>query len=51
MANAGKTVQFVADAGTITLRCGDVMISEPPHPAREWQLDSGGRFTEAANTL
>jgi hypothetical protein len=32
MANASKTVQVVADAGMITIRCGDVMISE--HPQR-----------------
>jgi hypothetical protein len=30
MANASKTVQVVADAGMITIRCGDAMISEHP---------------------
>ena len=30
MANTSKTVQVVADAGMITIRCSDAMISEHP---------------------
>ena len=30
MPNASKTVQVVAGAGMITIRCGDAMISEHP---------------------